>query len=113
MQQEGSQLQTRAALDYAPPALRRRHSFYSILSLALAALTVGWLWYVEFVRPKYHQGGPLWEVLWDWSWLPGTLGFLLAIIGLHQESRKRWLSVVAMVVIVLAYLLLPPPKNFA
>ena len=101
------------ALDYAPPTLRRGHSFYSVLSLVMAGVTVGWLYYVQYVRPRYHQGGPLWEALWQWASLPGSIGVVLAIIGLSQSSRKRILSVVALAIIVLAYLLLPPPNNFA
>lgn len=79
----------------------------------MALVTVGWLCYVQFQRPRYHQGGPFWEALWDNAMWPGGIGLALAVVGLIQNSRKRVLSIVAIVVIVLAYVLLPPPMNFA
>jgi hypothetical protein len=81
--------------------------------MAMAVLTVAWLYYVQFERPRYHMGGPFWQALWDTSWLPGGIGLLLAAVGLIRNSRKRVLSLVAIVVIVLAYALLMPPMNFA
>lgn len=59
------------------------------------------------------MGGPFWEALWDNVGWPGGIAVFLAIAGLFQTSRKRGLSIVAIVVTVLAYLLLPPPYNFA
>ena len=102
-----------APLHYAARVERRKHSFFSMIAVAVSVLTVGWLWYVQFVRPRYKQGGPLWEALWEWSLLPGIMTVLLAIAGLHQESRKRWLSFVAIAITVLAYLLLSPPNNLS
>jgi hypothetical protein len=99
-------------LEYAPQDARQPHAGFSVLSLAAAVLTIPWLTYVQFVRPKYHQGGPLWQALWEWSVLPGVLGFVLAIAAVLQPGRHR-LSVVAIIVIVLAYIMLMPPTNFA
>jgi hypothetical protein len=100
-------------LNYAPRSLRLRHSFFSCASMAMAVLTVAWLYYVQYERPRYHMGGPFWKALWDTSWLPGGIGLVLAAVGLIQNSRTRVLSVVAIVVIVLAYVLLMPPLHFA
>src|SRR5207249_685114 len=115
MQQEAAQSPTvtPTPLDYAGHSLRRRHSFYSCASVVMALVTVAWLYYVQFERPRYHQGGPFWEALWDNSIWPGGIGLTLAVVGLIQNSRKRILSIVAIVIIVLAYTLLPPPLNFA
>jgi hypothetical protein len=79
----------------------------------MALVTVAWLYYVQFERPRYHMGGPFWEALWDNAGWPGGIGLVLAVVGLIQTSRKRVLSIVAIVIIVLAYILLPPPMNFA
>ncbi len=100
-------------LEYAGLSLRRRHSFYSCASLVMAVVTVAWLYYVEFERPLYHMGGPLWEALWENAVWPGGIGVALAAVGLAQRSRKRVLSIVAIAIIVLAYVLLAPPMNFA
>ena len=116
MQQAEAQPPTDAApvvLDYAPRSLRPRHSFYSILSLAMAVVVVAWLYYVEFCRPRYHMGGPFWEALWSNAFWPGGIGIGLAVVGLLQAGRKRALSIVAIAIIVLAYILLAPPNNFA
>ena len=59
------------------------------------------------------MGGPFWEALWDNASWPGGIGFTLAVVGLIQNSRKRILSIVAIIVIVLAYVLLAPPMAFA
>lgn len=79
----------------------------------MAGVTVAWLGYVELGRPRYHMGGPFWVTLWSTAYWPGGIGLVLAVIGLTQTSRKRVMSIVATVVIVLAYLLLSPPLNFA
>jgi hypothetical protein len=100
-------------VDYASPIACRKHSFFSVLSVGMSLVTVGWLGYVQFARPRYHQGGPFWVALWEWSLVPGAITLLLAIIGILQGRRKRWLSFVAMAIVFLAYLLLPPPSNFA
>jgi len=100
-------------LDYAPHSLRRRHSFYSCAALVMALVSVAWLCYVQFARPRYHMGGPFWEALWDNAGWPGGIGLALALVGLIQNSRKRILSIVAIGVIVLAYVLLAPPMAFA
>ena len=101
------------ALEYAPRSLRPRHSFYSLLSLAMAVLVVVWLWYVAFCRPRYHMGGPLWQALWENADWPGRIGIGAAVLGLLQTGRKRTLSIVAIVIILLAYVILSPPMNFA
>ena len=88
-------------------------STYGWMAIAMAVVSFGWLWYVQFVRPRYHYGGPLWRVLWELYWLPGGIGVALAFGGLVQEGRRRTTSVVAIALIVLAYVLLPPPNNFA
>lgn len=100
-------------LDYAGPSLRRCHSFYSWASLVMAVVTVAWVYYVQFERPPYHMGGPFWETLWDNALWPGGIGLALAAVGLSQRSRKRVLSIVAIVANALAYVLLTPPMNFA
>lgn len=100
-------------LDYARRSLRPRHSFYSCLALVMSGVTVAWMWYLSYCHPRYHQGGPFWEALFDNMLWPGGITMALAVIGLIQNSRKRKLSIVAIVVTVLAYLLLVPPMNFA
>ena len=65
------------------------------------------------------MGGPFWRALWDNEAWPGGIGLVLAAVGLVQDSldsrgsRKGILSIIAIAVIVLAYLLLPAPMNFA
>jgi hypothetical protein len=103
----------RVILDYARRYLPRRHSFFSCASLGMALLTVVWLSYVQFSRPRYHMGGTFWKALWENSAWPGGIGIALAGLGLIQKDRVRVLSVVAIVVIVLAYVLLMPPLAFA
>jgi hypothetical protein len=100
-------------LDYATPSPRRRQSTYGWLAITMAVVSIGWLGYVQFARPRYHEGGPLWRALWQSYWLPGGIGLALALAGLVQEGRKRSASILAIILIVLAYFLLPPPNNFA
>jgi hypothetical protein len=113
MRQEASQLPKSTPLDYAPRVDRRKRSFQGFLPVTMALVTVGWLGYVQFARPRYHQGGPLWEVLWEWSLLPGAITVLLAIPGLRRQRRNRWASVAAIAIVLVAYVLLSPPNNFA
>jgi hypothetical protein len=100
-------------LDYAPRSLRPRHSFYSCASIGMAILTVAWFSYVQVAHPRYHPGGPLWTALRETSMFPAAIGLVLAGIGLIQNGRKRILSIVAIVVILLTCLLLRPPLAFA
>ena len=100
-------------VDYASTPLRPSNSFCGVLSLAMAALTVAWLAYVEFCRPRYHEGGPFWHALWSNVLWPGGIGMALAVVGLLQPSRKRVPRIVAIVIIVVAYVVLAPPYNFA
>ena len=104
---------TLIGLNYAPRAWRSGHSFYSILSLAMAFVVIAWLYFVEFERPRSHQGGPLWEALWENASWPGGIGIGCAVLGLLQTGRKRSLSIVAIVIIVIAYIILSPAANFA
>lgn len=113
MQQDASGPPAGATLDYAGRASKPRHSIFGAAAVAMAGLTVGWLLYVQFARPRFHQGGPIWEALWRWALLPGLIGLVLAVVGVARGGRKRFVSILAIVVIVLAYLLLPPPLNFA
>lgn len=113
MKPEIDQTPTPIALDYAQHSLRPRHSFYSCDSLAMAFVTVVWLYYVQFERPRHHMGGPFWSALWSNSEWPGGIGLILAVVGFIQNSRKRILSIVAIIAIVVAYVLLMPPVQFA
>ncbi len=79
----------------------------------MSGVTVAWMGYLHYCHPRFHQGGPFWEALCENMLWPGGITIALAIMGLIQNSRKRKLSIAAIVVTVLAYLLLGPPLNFA
>src|SRR5689334_8022211 len=83
-------------LNYAPRALRPRHSFFSILALIMAGVSIFWLGYLRLnvsSPPHYPFGNPLWVALYDnYAW-PGQIGIVLAVVGLIQNSRKRKLSI--------------------
>jgi len=79
----------------------------------MAIVVVAWLYYVEFSRPRWHEGGPFWQALYENAGWPGGIGIVSAIIGLMQKDRRRSLSIVAIAIIVLAYIVLAPPENFA
>ena len=104
------------ALDYAPRSLRPRYSFYSILALVMAGASILWLGYIHAClgrTPHWQLFNPLWVALYDNYQWPGGLGIAFAVVGLMQNSRKRKLSIVAVVIIVITYVLLMPPGNFA
>src|SRR5689334_16031466 len=109
MQPEGGQLQAddargvRVTLDYASRPPRRRHSLWSCGALVVGLMTVGWLYFVQVGHPHLHEGGPVWGAMFENAWWPGTVGLVLAVVGLFQKRRKCTLSIVAIIVIVLAY----------
>jgi len=81
--------------------------------MVMAGLTIVVLVYVRTARPGQHPGGPFWEALWANAMWPGGIGLALAAAGLIEPGRRRTASLIAIVVIVLAYALLSPPLNFA
>jgi hypothetical protein len=104
------------ALDYAPRSLRPRHSFFSILALVMACISVLWLGYIRAclgTTPHWQTFNPLWVALYDNYQWPGEIGIALAVVGLIPNSRKRKLSIIAVVIIVITYVLLLPTGNFA
>lgn len=104
-------------LEYAHRSLRpppTRHSFCSISSLVMAVVAVAWQYCVENGHPRYHQGGPVWAAFAENACWPGGIGLVLALFGLVQPGRKRVLSVLAIVVIAVAYLFIwRPGMSFA
>jgi hypothetical protein len=82
----------------------------------MAGVSVLWLGYVHSclgTPPHWQLFNPIWVALYDHYECPGEIGIALAVVGLIQNSRKRTLSLIAVIVIVVAYALLLPPGNFA
>jgi 8-oxo-dGTP pyrophosphatase MutT (NUDIX family) len=99
---------------HAPPALGPRHSFFGMLALIMAGVTILWLGYIHpFGTPHYLVRDPLWVTLYENFQWPGYIGLGLAVVGLIQSRRKRILNIIAIIIIVLEYVLLFPPFNFA
>ncbi len=116
LQHDGAHLDAKAViaaaapLDYAPRSLRPRHSFFSLLSLIMAGVSVVWLGFILFRygggTPHYRIGDPLWCALYDTYQWPGEIGVGLAVLGILQNGRKRTLSFLAIGIIVAAYVAL-------
>jgi hypothetical protein len=56
-----------------------------------------------------QRGGPLGMVLADWSFLPAVVTIVLALIGFVQpRRRRRWLGVIAIATVCVAFPILMP-----
>lgn len=98
-------------LAYACGMSRRRHSPYSVGSMATAVIGLGWHLYIAYDMPF---GGPMWLQNRLWSiavglpWVPAALGLLLAFIGVFDRDKKAWLGIIAAVVIICTSIILNP-----
>lgn len=104
-------------LDYARRSLRPRHSFFSVLAVIMAGVSVLWLGYVQ-AKLGNHIGAslldnPVASALLDTYEWPCGIGIGLAVLGILQTGRKRTLSFLAIGIIVAAYVLLMPSLNFS
>ena len=103
-------------LDYAPPALRPRHSFFGIAALVMAFVVVAWHAYIHLTlpdAPHWPRYDWIMHVAYQHRWLPATIGVGLACIGLLETGKKRWSCIAGIEVIAVTYVLLWPPMNFA
>jgi len=93
-----------------------RPKFCGYLSLVMAGITVAWLCFLTLTAlydNPWAGNSPYWYAMLANCMWPGAIGLALAVAGLFQERRGRKPSVLAILVILLAYIVLPMNFNFA